>query len=272
MTQTLKKHLQKPFEMLEISWLVQRSGRANGGKVWALVAPYIKSDAIEDRLDDSVGPENWKVEKYEPGANGGLQCGLSIRVDGEWVTKWDGADNTNVESIKGGMTDAFKRAARKWGIGRYLKKVKADFAICLEGKRDGAYVSYFKENGKNIYFSFTPPILPDFCHPKPEDREPVDDDKDWTKAETWKQEAESWGEAAKQAEQQERQQGGEEKEQERLQEHIATMIHEMREKKTRLENNRAAFLEISKRFLKANGDIQVLREIEAYAMQLLQAA
>ncbi len=47
-------------------------------------------------------------------------CYLSIRCDGEWVTKSDGAGDTNIEAEKGGISDALKRAAQKFGIGRYL--------------------------------------------------------------------------------------------------------------------------------------------------------
>ena len=49
-------------------------------------------------------------------------CGISI-WDSEkegWVTKWDGADDTAIEPIKGGLSGAMKRAAVQWGIGQYL--------------------------------------------------------------------------------------------------------------------------------------------------------
>ena len=46
-------------------------------------------------------------------------CKLSVRISGEWVTKCDGADDTNIEGAKGGISDAFKRAAVKFGIFRY---------------------------------------------------------------------------------------------------------------------------------------------------------
>lgn len=38
----------------------------------------------------------------------------------EWVTKADGAGDSDVEAEKGAISDALKRAAVKWGIGRYL--------------------------------------------------------------------------------------------------------------------------------------------------------
>lgn len=36
------------------------------------------------------------------------------------MDKEDGVGNTDYESIKGGISSAFKRVASIWGIGRYL--------------------------------------------------------------------------------------------------------------------------------------------------------
>ena len=49
-----------------------------------------------------------------------MVCNLSIRVGGEWISKEDGAPFTDFEAFKGGISDALKRAAVKYGIGRYL--------------------------------------------------------------------------------------------------------------------------------------------------------
>ena len=40
--------------------------------------------------------------------------------DGEWIGKSDGADDSNIEAAKGGLSAALKRAAVQWGIARYL--------------------------------------------------------------------------------------------------------------------------------------------------------
>ena len=93
----------------------------------ALVAAYVTNRAIMDRLDEACGPENWRNE-FVSGPNGGLLCGISIRferADGsaEWVTKWDGAENTDVEPVKGGLSSSMRRAAVQWGIGRYLYRL-----------------------------------------------------------------------------------------------------------------------------------------------------
>ncbi len=96
-----------------------RAGATTADKTKALALAYLTSRAVMNRLDEVVGPANWR-DQYAPGPDGGVICGLSLRIDGEWITKWDGAENTNFEAVKGGLSDALKRAAVKWGIGRYL--------------------------------------------------------------------------------------------------------------------------------------------------------
>lgn len=46
-----------------------------------------------------------------------------MKFGDEWITKWDGADDSNQEATKGGLSDSMKRAAYQWGIGRYLYKL-----------------------------------------------------------------------------------------------------------------------------------------------------
>jgi len=88
----------------------------------ALVAPYVTNRAIMDRLDEVRGPENWRNE-FRIGPGGGVLCGISIRLGDEWITKWDGAENTDIEPVKGGLSSAMRRAAVQWGIGRYLYRL-----------------------------------------------------------------------------------------------------------------------------------------------------
>lgn len=126
--------LKKPFAANEIEWRIGRCGD-NNGQVWATALAYIQSRAVMDRLDAVCGPENWRNE-FAPGPQGGVMCGISIRLNGEWVTKWDGAENTDIESVKGGISDSMKRAAVQWGIGRYLYQLDEGFLdnISMEKK------------------------------------------------------------------------------------------------------------------------------------------
>lgn len=106
--------LTKPFDDKDVFWRIDRA--YNG---WARVLCYLDARAVMDRLDEAVGPENWR-DTYEETPSGKNICTLFIRVGDQWVSKSDGAGNTNIEGDKGGLSDAFKRAAVKWGIGRHL--------------------------------------------------------------------------------------------------------------------------------------------------------
>lgn len=116
--------LSRRFTAEDLAWkpvaILREQGKAR-------VVPYVTNRAIMDRLDQVCGPENWRNE-YLPGPNGGLLCGISIRLvredhTSEWVTKWDGAENTQLEPVKGGLSSSMRRAAVQWGIGRYLYRI-----------------------------------------------------------------------------------------------------------------------------------------------------
>lgn len=112
----LSDQLRAPFNPAAIHWRIQT---LSGDKSRGLALAYIDARDVMKRLDDVVGPEGWQ-DRYTESAKGRVICELSININGEWITKSDGAGDTAVEGEKGGISDAFKRAAVKWGIGRYL--------------------------------------------------------------------------------------------------------------------------------------------------------
>jgi hypothetical protein len=79
---------------------------------------YIDSRDVQDRLDAVCGAGGWQC-RY-PHAGQKTVCEIGVKIDGEWIWKADGAGDSDVEAEKGALSDAFKRAAVKWGIGRYL--------------------------------------------------------------------------------------------------------------------------------------------------------
>lgn len=130
MTFDLKK-LATKFNPEDIEWRVQQCGQGNNGNPWALIIPYITSRAIMQRLDDVVGCGSWKNEFTASPCNNGYMCGISIKIDNEWVTRWDGSEVTgagNIDKVKSTMSSAMKRTGVQWGIGRYLYQFDAIFA------------------------------------------------------------------------------------------------------------------------------------------------
>ena len=153
--------LRAPFKPEDIDWRVQRSGAKNGGG-WVQAIAYINNRAVQNRLDDVAGPENWKNE-FKPGPDGGVLAGISIRIEGEWITKWDGAENTNIEAVKGGLSDAMKRASVQWGIGRYLHQLESTYRPV---RNEGEYYIKIKQDGKpDITGYWSAPALPAWAKP-----------------------------------------------------------------------------------------------------------
>ncbi len=111
------QHLTAPFAPRDIEW---KPGAVTRDKKKGLAMPYITARAVQERLDETFGPGNWKNE-FRSGPEGGVICRIYFKNDdGEWVWREDGADNTEVEAVKGGLSNAMKRAGAALGIGRYL--------------------------------------------------------------------------------------------------------------------------------------------------------
>lgn len=116
------RRLREPFGGREIEWKIQVTSQ---DKKRGMAVAYMDARAVQKRLDETVGPFNWK-NVYSLWHDNSQICGISIFYDErkEWVTKFDGAENSDFEPIKGGLSDSFKRAASVWGIGRYLYEME----------------------------------------------------------------------------------------------------------------------------------------------------
>jgi|SRR5262245_40995395 len=110
------KALAAPFPAAAVKW---KPGVVSGNR--ALAVCYIDARLVQDRLDEVLGPANWQ-DDYEVFADGSVLCRL--RLGDEWVTKADvGGPSEQPDEgdrRKAAVSDALKRAAVKFGIGRYL--------------------------------------------------------------------------------------------------------------------------------------------------------
>lgn len=123
--------LKAPFEPSKVSWRVGSIAKSTwdektGGKATALA--YLDARDVMDRLDDVCGPAGWQC-RYSH-AEGKTVCDIGIMAmhptigTFEWIWKADGAGDSDIEAEKGALSDAFKRAGVRWGIGRYLYDIK----------------------------------------------------------------------------------------------------------------------------------------------------
>ena len=98
---------------LPYKWRVQSANQWGANCV-----AYIDARDVQDILDDVCGQENWQV-KYEE-HKGNLFALIGILVNNTWAWKSDCGTESAVEKQKGEASDAFKRAAVMWGVGRFL--------------------------------------------------------------------------------------------------------------------------------------------------------
>jgi len=113
MTETtdLMRALAEPIPASEVKHL-RNAGKKSG-------IAYITARTVMNRLDRVIGPENWQ-DKIEVLPGGNALCTLSLRINGEWISKTDIGNESDIEPEKGAASIAFKRAGVKWGIGREL--------------------------------------------------------------------------------------------------------------------------------------------------------
>ncbi len=136
------RQLKAPFPFEEVEAKIQVT---SGDKAKGMAVFYLDARMVQQRLDAVLGAFNWRNEYIRWNEKSQI-CGLSIynADNGEWITKYDGAENSDIEPIKGGLTDAFKRSAVLWGIGRYLYQIEG---IWVEIEQRGKS-SFIKDSQK----------------------------------------------------------------------------------------------------------------------------
>ena len=143
----LKKEM--PFK-----WRVQSANQ------WgASCVAYIDARDVQDLLDEVCGADCWQVLYEEHKGNLFAKIGIfytdPVGGHAEWIWKSDCGTESNVEKQKGEASDAFKRAAVMWGIGRFLYSKKIVKLPVKEKGKDfkgnPKYVPYSDKTGKFVY-------------------------------------------------------------------------------------------------------------------------
>ena len=208
--QELQEALRAPFPEADIQWMPQQLG-SNGKdadmKPWVMVLAYVDARALQERLDEVFGVLGWQ-DSYIATANG-IICTLSVLdtatrmrktvevgPGGEvletvhlpepsqpntWISKSNGAPETDIEAFKGGISSAFKRVcASGLGIGRYLYNLETSFATCQYPKPSGkrselkakgwnkAWDKKAGDKGRELWWQ--KPVMPAWALPEPKEK------------------------------------------------------------------------------------------------------
>lgn len=118
--------LSAPFPTNELHW---KPKLVKGNR--ALAIAYVDARSIQDRLDEVLGVDGWQ-DAYRELANGSVVCRLRLQIGGKWISKSDvGSPSEQSDAgdrTKAAFSDALKRAAVKFGVGRYLYRLPVVWA------------------------------------------------------------------------------------------------------------------------------------------------
>lgn len=184
--QDILMKLRAPFPVDKLSW---RVGQKNKDKTKAMMLVYIDARDVQERLDEVCGA-NWENEFKS--VNGRTTCRITIFGAG----REDGAGDTEFEAEKGGLSDAFKRAAVQWGVGRYLYDAKnfntwvncadmSDFDIYKNNRQQLDTVAGLLGKEYILYQFFMDKV--DMCRTKEELLDIRNEARKYAKRELWNQ-------------------------------------------------------------------------------------
>lgn len=149
----LHNALIRPFPEKRVHWrlgqtnqkkIARDTGNQKAKPTKGRVLAYIDARDVQKRLDDVFGVMGWSATYPRDG-----YCEITVvDPDGRIVTKGNFGSESNVEAEKGKASDAFKRAAVLFGVGRYLYSL------------DSPWVDILDDWGK-----FNPPPLPKWATP-----------------------------------------------------------------------------------------------------------
>jgi hypothetical protein len=152
----IREALLEPFAPEEVKWKPQL---VRGNRAMAIA--YVDARVVQDRLDEVLGVDGWQDECTLLN-DGSVVCKLQLRIGGQWITKMDvGSPSEQPDGgdrLKAAFSDALKRAAVKFGVGRYLYRL------------EHVWVEYDPQRKQIV----RPPQLPDEALPRHRRRNPAD--------------------------------------------------------------------------------------------------
>ena len=128
----VQRRLQAPFSAHLVGW---RAAAFNKDRSRALLLAYVDARAVQDRLD-AICPDGWSFELTV--IEGAASPTVKGRLTVLGVTREDigGAGEGERGTLKAAASDALKRCAVQFGIGRYLYDLPRTWADWNDQKRE----------------------------------------------------------------------------------------------------------------------------------------
>lgn len=127
------KELSRPLKVEEIEFRVGNLFK-NAKGVFATILAYQEARTPMKILDEVVGPENWSLSYRQEDKS--VIAKIGVKTGNEWTYKESNGTAGDVEAEKSAYSDALKRAAVVWGIGRGLY----DFPLIMIPLEEEEYI------------------------------------------------------------------------------------------------------------------------------------
>lgn len=147
-TKEIQEALSKPLDHRLVKWKIQTNPKK--GKEYSQVVAYIDARDAAECLDQATGGQ-WSDNYALPVVGKGLECALT--VCGE--TRKDVGLGDDAKEL---YSDSFKRAAVKFGVGRFLyrfpkvfakvKPINNSFVLTDESKKDLSELAFLLTHGE----------------------------------------------------------------------------------------------------------------------------
>ena len=150
------------FRTLKAEEIEVRVQSVKNGKANMLL--YIDSRAVTKLLDETVGPMNWQTEFYEVNGQTIGKLGIWDEEKKQWIFKSDTGTESNIEAVKGLISDVYKRMLSRWGVVELYSSPKIVLdddgygntgykvsEILYDGERDITHLVLVNRFGKEVF-------------------------------------------------------------------------------------------------------------------------
>ena len=128
----------------EPRWRVQETTKERQGKFYpegtrGMLVPYITARDVHRRLDELVGAQHWSTDyTILDAATLAVECRLTIGGISKSDVGYPLQKSDSAQALKEAYSDATKRAAIQWGIGRWLYEMELQW-VDLDRKGQPTY-------------------------------------------------------------------------------------------------------------------------------------
>ena len=128
----IEQGLQMPFPGSHIKWRLQTTPK-DAKEPQGLAVAYLDPRDIHQRFDDMCGGGSWSFDWQPIIVEGGKVLAAKGIISIAGISKADVGTSkaSEEEATKSAVTDALKRAAVLWGVGRHIYRMQAQWVACV---------------------------------------------------------------------------------------------------------------------------------------------